>query len=238
MTIDDPDVATTLTFTGGATINGQVILAGDENLVFNPALNSTCAITTTGSGTITNGTTASVGTQMGGAIQGGTTSFCGIVTTYAGSAAASGSTDGTGTAARFLAPQGITTDGTNLYVTDTSNHTIRQIVISTGVVITLAGSAGTSGTTDGTGTAARFSSPVEITTDGTNLYVADTSNHTIRQIVISTGMVTTLAGSAGTSGTTDGTGTAAKFNLPHGITTDGTHLYVVDQNNSTIRKIQ
>jgi len=88
-----------------------------------------------------------------------------------------------GTAARFSAPNGITTDGTNLYVTDTGNSTIRKIVISTGVVTTLAGSsAGSSGSTDGTGTSARFYSPYGITTDGTNLYVADTFNHTIRKI--------------------------------------------------------
>jgi sugar lactone lactonase YvrE len=161
----------------------------------------------------------------------------GAVTTLAGSAALSGSTDGTGTAARFSYPEGITTDGTNLYVADTSNHTIRKIVISTGAVTTLAGSATLSGSTDGTGTAARFNSPSSITTDGTNLYVADTSNHTIRKIVISTGAVTTLAGSAALSGSTDGTGTAARFSYPDGITTDGTNLYVADDYYATIRKI-
>jgi hypothetical protein len=49
---------------------------------------------------------------------------------------------------------------------------------------------------------------------GTNLYVADTDNHGIRQIVISTGVVTTLAGT-GSSGSTNGTGTAASFNNPY-----------------------
>ncbi|MBI5236082.1 MAG: hypothetical protein HY886_07530, partial [Deltaproteobacteria bacterium] len=77
---------------------------------------------------------------------------------------------------------GITTDGTNLYVADTYNHTIRKIVISTGVVTTLAGTALSTGSTDGTGSVARFYNPFGITTDGTNLYVADTSNHTIRKI--------------------------------------------------------
>jgi len=50
-------------------------------------------------------------------------------------------------------------------------------------------------------------------------------------------VVTTLAGTAGTSGTTDGTGTAALFNSPAGITSDGTSLYVTDNVNHTIRKI-
>lgn len=144
--------------------------------------------------------------QMGGARQCALSSS-GIVTTVAGLATNSGSTDGTGTAARFNAPYGITSDGTNLYVADSVNRTIRQVVIATGVVTTLAGLAGSAGSTDGTGSAARFQSPQGITTDGTNLYVSDL-NHTIRQIVIATGVVTTLAGSAGSTGSTDGTGTA------------------------------
>lgn len=160
----------------------------------------------------------------------------GVVTTFAGSAGGKGSTDGTGTAAQFWSPEGITTDGMNLFVADTTNGTIRKIVISTGEVTTLAGGS-PYGAIDGTGTAARFYSPTGITTDGTNLYVADTYNYTIRKVVISTGVVTTLAGSATNLGSTDGIGTAARFNKLYGITTDGTNLYVADTNNQTIRKV-
>ncbi len=155
----------------------------------------------------------------------------GVVTTLAGNT--SGNTDGTGTAALFNSPRGITTDGTNLYVSDYSNHRIRKVVISSGVVTTLAGN--TSGNTDGTGTAALFSNPWGITTDGTNLYVADFGNHRIRKVVISSGIVTTLAGN--TSGNTDGTGTAALFNMPVNLTTDGTNLFVSDYFNNRIRKV-
>jgi len=102
----------------------------------------------------------------------------GTVTTLAGSS--QGSTDATGTSASFSYPTGITTDGTNLYVSDQSNQWIRKIVISTGVVTTLAGSS--QGSTDATGTSASFKYPIGITTDGTNLYVADQSNHRIRKI--------------------------------------------------------
>ena len=129
---------------------------------------------------------------------------------------------------------GITTDGTNLYVADYNNHRIRKIVISTGVVTTLAGSS--PGFADDNGTSASFNYPRGITTDGTNLYVADSSNHRIRKIVISTGVVTTLAGSS--SGNTDATGTSASFYYPLGITTDGTNLYVSDTYNHRIRKIE
>ena len=162
----------------------------------------------------------------------------GEVTTLAGTAGSYGSTDGTGIAALLQYPFGITTDGTNLYVADTGNYTIRKIVISTGEVTTLAGTARSYGSTNGTGTAARFNNPFGITMDGTNLYVADTGNHTIRKIVIATGEVTTLAGIAGSYGSTDGTGTAARFNNPFGITIDGTNLYVADTGNYTIRKIE
>ena len=158
----------------------------------------------------------------------------GVVTTLAGSGTV-GAVDGIGTAASFHDPRGITTDGSSLYVSDTSNHKIRQIVITTGVVTTLAGS-GKAGAVDGTGTSASFNMPSGITTDGSNLYVADISNNKIRKIVIASGVVTTLAGS-GAEGAVDGPATAASFNHPNGITTDGSDLYVADFYNHKIRKI-
>ena len=182
--------------------------------------------------------------QLGGAIQkngsvalNNAESMSAVVSTLAGSAGVTGSTDGTGAAAQFNNPGGITTDGKNLYVADYLNHTIRQVAITTGVVTTLAGSAGVSGSTNGTGPAALFYGPCGITTDGTNLYVVDTFNHAIRQIVIATGVVTTIAGSAGTSGSLDATGTSAQFYMPFGITTDGVNLYVADSYNNTIRQV-
>ena len=109
-----------------------------------------------------------------------TSSESSAVTTLAGTGS-SGSANGTGTSASFYYPRGITTDGTNLYVTDSENHLIRKIVISTGVVTTVAGT-GSSGSANGTGTSASFYSPTGITTDGTNLYVADYVNNLIRKI--------------------------------------------------------
>ncbi|MFO1528123.1 MAG: hypothetical protein U1F16_19275, partial [Turneriella sp.] len=91
-----------------------------------------------------------------------------------------GSTDATGTAALFNNPNGITTDGTNLFLADYTNHRIRKIVIASAVVTTLAGNG--VGNTDATGTSALFNQPFGITTDGTNLFVADTINHRIRKI--------------------------------------------------------
>lgn len=99
------------------------------------------------------------------------------------------------------------------------------------IISTIAGAPTTGGNADGTGTDARFSLTTGITTDGVNLYVADTENHTIRKIVTSTGEVTTLAGTSGVSGFKDGAGATALFNYPQGIATDGTNLYVADTNN-------
>lgn len=160
----------------------------------------------------------------------------GVVTTIAGTAGTPGASDGTGSAALFYGPKSLVSDGTNLYVNDTSNHTIRKVVIGTGVTTTLAGYAGTSGTTDGTGAAVRFYAPFGIAYDGTNLFVTDTGNHTIRKVTAA-GVVTTLAGTAGTSGNTDATGTSAKFNTPTGVVSDGTNLFIADSGNHTIRKV-
>ena len=146
------------------------------------------------------------------------------MTTLAGSTT-SGHSDGTGTLASFNGPYAVTTDGANLYVADYLNNEIRKIVISTLAVTTIAGSYKSSGSSNGTGAAASFDGPDGITTDGTNLYVADFNNNEIRKIVISTGVVTTLVG------------TAAGLNGPGGITTDGTNLYVADYGNNEIRKI-
>ncbi len=162
----------------------------------------------------------------------------GVVTTFAGLAGSTGSADGTGNTARFNNPYGLAADGAgNVYVADTNNHTIRKITPS-GVVTTLAGLAGSSGSVDGTGNAARFFQPAGVAVDGAgNVYAADTSNNTIRKIT-SSGIVTTLAGLAGSSGSTDGAGNAALFNNPFGAAVDGAgNLYVVDTLNNTIRKI-
>ncbi len=158
------------------------------------------------------------------------------VTTIGGAASSCISTDGIGTAtARFNDPAGITNDGKNLYIADWTGNKIRKMDLTTSTVTTIAGS-GTSGATNGIGAAARFSAPFGITYHAGNLYVGDEGNNQIRKIVISTGAVTTLAGS-GVQGFINGTGIAARFKKPEGMATDGTNLYVADAGNMVIRKI-
>ncbi len=161
----------------------------------------------------------------------------GVVTTLAGSPGQQGTTNGTGSAARFHHPQDIAVDSAgNLYVVDV-NHAIRKVTPA-GVVTTLAGLGGTSGSADGTGSAARFYAirGIGIDTAG-NLYVADTGNCTIRKVTPA-GVVTTVAGLAGSSGSTEGTGSAARFYNPEDVTADASgNLYVADAGNDKIRKI-
>ncbi|MGC4073041.1 MAG: matrixin family metalloprotease [Nibricoccus sp.] len=160
----------------------------------------------------------------------------GVVTTFAGAASASGTTNGTPLNSRFNRPKGLVFDSLgNLYVTDSFNHTIRKIP-ATGSVTTWAGLEGVSGTSDGS--AALFSNPTGLARDSSgNLYVADTANSTIRKITPA-GVVSTFAGLPTISGLKDGTGTDAWFNHPQAIAVDGSNnLYVADTGNAAIRKI-
>ena len=146
-----------------------------------------------------------------------------------------GHADGTGTAAKFHDPRGITLDvDGNLIVADAQQHVIRR-VSPLGVATTIAGMPGTTGFVDGTGSAARFNGPIGVAVDpDNNIYVSDKYNNAIRKITPE-GVVSTIAGSA-TWGTTDGTGSSARFWWPGGITyaPDG-KLYIADYSNNRIR---
>jgi len=169
----------------------------------------------------------------------------GTVSTLAGRNDALGSTDGSATEALFNRPHGVAVgEDLAVYVSDMKNHTIRKIS-SLGLVSTIAGKALEQGTADGPGAEARFCQPegIAVSGDGT-LYVADTYNFTVRKIT-NGGVVTTLAGKPGTPGDADGTGAAARFNMPMGVAVDGAgNVYVADADfdgkttgNCTVRKI-
>lgn len=169
----------------------------------------------------------------------------GVVTTLAGLAGYPGSTYGTGSDARFYWPSGVAVDSAgNVYVADSWNDMIRHVApVWNGVdyewlVWTLAGQVWNTGSADGTGMEAEFFHPWGVAVDSAgNVYVADTDNYTIRKVTPA-GVVTTLAGLPGHQGSADGTGSAARFNRPVGVTVDRTgNVYVADTDNHTIRKI-
>jgi hypothetical protein len=168
-----------------------------------------------------------------------------VVTTIAGLAGASGSQDGTNSDARFLYPCSLAADGAdNLYVADAAANTIRKIAASgtNWVVTTIAGLAGANGSQDGTNSDARFSSPHGLSVDRSgNLYVADFGNNTIRKLsaVGTNWVVTTIAGTAGMTGSDDGTNAQARFFNPCGLAVDEeTNLYITDSGNCLIRSIR
>lgn len=162
----------------------------------------------------------------------------GDVTTFAGTAGVEGNTNGDRALATFSGPHGLSIDNAGvLYIADTYNWSVRRINTNTGHVDTMAG-GNTFGSIDGKGTDARFNNLYGDTVDSSgNVYVADSNNNTIRKITPA-GVVTTIAGKEGKSGSTDGEGTDARFNNPTGITVnaDG-NIYVTDSDNHTIRKI-
>lgn len=146
------------------------------------------------------------------------------MSTIAGKAGISGVADGVGTSAQFNAPSGValTAAGDFVLIADWQNSAIRKLVVATATVTTLAGVRGTTGRADGTGTAATFQLPVGVTMDalGSIAVVADSNNHLVRLVTISSGAVVTLAGQGGVSGTSDGIGTSSRFNSPFGATLD------------------
>ena len=159
------------------------------------------------------------------------------VTTFVGVMGTSGTTDATGTNAQFWSPHGLAISGTSLYVADQLNYAIRIVDTETKEVTTLAGSKGTPGTADGTGTNAQFWSPSGLAISGTSLYVADLVNHALRVVDTGTKVVTTVAGVKKNSGTADGTGTNARFYYPISLAISGTSLYVAGYYSHAIRVV-
>jgi mucin-19 len=165
----------------------------------------------------------------------------GVDSVFAGQSTA-GYGDGSGASIFFNNLARITVDSAGtLYVTEVSGNRVRKIN-SSGVSSTLAGStaatAGTSGSTDGVGTLARFSSPIGIGLDSAgNVYVGD-GNHLVRKITPS-GNVSTLAGRVGVNGTSNGTGTEATFSflLESAEVDRDDNVYIADRFHSLVRKI-
>jgi len=169
-------------------------------------------------------------TSTGGAVPGNTYATVSLSAGKASGAAGSN-------ASSLGGPTGITVVGSGTaYIADKVNNLIRKL--TGGTLSTLAGTTAP-GHANGTGTAATFSSPSDITSDAAgNLYIADLGNNQIRKIITVTAAVTTLAGST-TAGNANLTGAAASFKAPSGITFDpfSGNFYVADRGNNEIRQI-
>jgi len=157
------------------------------------------------------------------------------VETIAGARGITGSADGVGSAARFNNPIGLTHVAGALYISDSNNHTIRRLDLTSGAVTTIAGGVAQPGAIDGIGGAARFSNPIGLAAADGELYIVDSGNHVVRKLTLATGAVVRLAGTFG--GTTTNTSSATELYQPVDVVVDGTQLYVSDAGGHTVRRI-
>lgn len=159
-----------------------------------------------------------------------------------------GDVDGVYTNVRFNGPSGITLSSDNSYllVADAYNNKIKKVITSSGTVSTLVGpiasASSSTGSTNGVGTNVRFNQPVAVKLSSDNSFAVITENgNLIRKLIMSTLLVTLLAGtiSAGVTAGTDGTGTSAKFDSPSDLcfSTDSSYVLIVDSGNHRIRKL-
>ncbi len=178
------------------------------------------------------------------------TTGAGTINTIAGNGTA-GSTGNGGAASAALLdnPGSIAIDGAgNLYIADTGNNEVREIVAATGDIVLVAGGATTvcGSATDTVGDGcpalqATLSQPEGVTLDvNGNLYIADTADARVREVALSTGVITTVAGD-GTAGYAGdgGTAIAAELNGPYAVAFDSSgNMYIPDSGNNRVRQVK
>jgi sugar lactone lactonase YvrE len=168
----------------------------------------------------------------------------GTITTYAGDGTNGYTGDGgSATSGELAAPASLCVDPSgNLYIADTADNVVREVVNSTGYLATFAGTGVEGYTGDGgAASAATFGGFIAgIACDGSgNVFISDTDNYVVREVSASTGDISTVAGdgTAGYSGD-GGSATSAELTYPTGLTLDSSgNLYVADQDASVVREV-
>lgn len=166
-----------------------------------------------------------------------------IITTIAGTGTAGYSGDGSaGTNAELNQPTHVVFDRTvNLYITDANNERIRKVDAISDEITTVAGNgtAGFSGD-GGPATSAELNFPdgVALDTNG-NLYIGDARNNRIREVALSSGTITTVAGNGAPGYSGDGSlATNAELDFPSRPFVDAAgNIYIADYQNNRVRKV-
>jgi hypothetical protein len=145
------------------------------------------------------------------------------------------------TSAELNSPAGVAVDAAgDLFIADTANNRIREVLATTHQIITVAGTgaAGFSGD-GGLATSAELNRPESVTVDAAgDLFIADTANNRIREVLATTQKISTIAGNGiqGYSGD-NGLATSAELNGPSSMAVDaGGDLFIADFGNDRIRE--
>ena len=168
----------------------------------------------------------------------------GIITTVAGTTSTGYNGDNIAATSAKLSSSaniGVALDASgNIYIADEYNHRIRKVTVSTGIITTVAGN-GTFGFSGdgGAATSAQLYWPEAVTIDGSgNIYIADYNNNRIRKVTVSTGIISTVAGTGTAGYNGDGiAATTAQLNYPTGMIVANGYLYIADAGNNRIRQV-
>lgn len=166
----------------------------------------------------------------------------GMITTVAGTGRAGYSGDGDlATLAQLDGPTSVAVDKNgNLYIADYNNNRIRRVVLSTGIITTIAGADDFRASGDGGPAAAAQLDPMNLALDQAgNIYIADFSNCRIRKITVSTGVINTIAGNGIEGyGGDNATATLSELDGPDAVAVDAVgNVYIADEYNSVVRKV-
>lgn len=170
-------------------------------------------------------------------------STSGTLTVVAGNGSMGYSGDGgPATSAALNRPEGVFVDGSgNIFIADTDNNVVREVVASTGNIQTVAGNGTPGYSGDGSAaTAAQLSDPYGVFVDASgNIFIADTDNNVIREVVASSLNIQTVVGNGtGGYGGDGATAALAELDMPEGVFVDASgNIFVADTDNSVIREV-